>query len=207
MHKQFFLTGIGTGVGKTISSAFLLKLWDAAYWKPVQSGDLQSSDTQCVKDLLGNHLQVFPEQYRLQKAASPHESAAEDGIKIDLEAFKLPSYEGNLLVEGAGGLFVPLSEDLFILDLMKRLNLPIVLVCRDYLGCINHSLLSIKAIQHAGLELRFLVFNGPFNPASERIIRQQIPTSTKLIYLPELEQLTADELTKAMPFIRIEELD
>ncbi|MGV6943729.1 dethiobiotin synthase [Sphingobacterium kyonggiense] len=207
MHKQFFLTGIGTGVGKTISSAFLLKLWDAAYWKPVQSGDLQSSDTQCVKELLGDRLLVFPEQYRLHKAASPHESAAEEGIKIDLEAFKLPSYEGNLLVEGAGGLFVPLSEDLFILDLMKRLNLPIVLVCRDYLGCINHSLLSIKAIQNVGLELSFLVFNGPFNPASERIIRKQIPVSTKLIYLPELEQLTAEELTKAMPFIRIEELD
>ena len=207
MHKQFFLTGIDTGVGKTISSAFLLKLWNAAYWKPVQSGDLQSSDSHCVKELLGDRLLVFPEQYRLQKAASPHESAAEEGIEIDLGAIKLPNYEGNLLVEGAGGLFVPLSEDLFILDLMKRLNLPIVLVCRDYLGCINHSLLSIKAIQNAGLELSFLVFNGPFNPASERIIRKQVPMGTKLIYLPELEQLTAEELTKAMPFIRIEELD
>lgn len=207
MHKQFFLTGIGTGVGKTISSAFLLKLWDAAYWKPIQSGDLQNSDSHCVKELLGDHLQVFPERYSLQKAASPHESAAEEGIKIDLEAFKLPSYEGNLLVEGAGGLFVPLSEDLFILDLMISLKLPVVLVCRDYLGCINHSLLSIKAIQHAGLELKFFVFNGPFNPASERIIRKQVPIGTKLIYLPELEQLNAEELTKAMPFIRIEELD
>jgi dethiobiotin synthetase len=145
--KQLFVTGISTEVGKTVVSSILTEYLQADYWKPIQSGDLHLSDTMKVQSLVSNSKTVFhPERYRLQSPLSPHASAEIDGIQISLNDFELPQTENNLIVEGAGGLFVPLNEKDTVIDLIERLKLPVVLVSRNYLGSINHTMLSIEAL-------------------------------------------------------------
>jgi dethiobiotin synthetase len=196
--KHLFVTGIGTGVGKTIVSAVLTQYLQAAYWKPVQAGDLHQSDSMLVRNLTDPHLTIFPERYRLQLAASPHQAAAAEGISILLSDFALPECTGPLIVEGAGGLFVPLNNRQFMIDLIARFQLPAVLVARDYLGCINHTLLSLRALQQRGIPIRYLVLNGTFNPATKEILMLQVPTGTQVIGLPELKPADKDSINHAM---------
>lgn len=186
MMHQLFITGIGTGVGKTLVSAVFVKALDAAYWKPIQSGDLQDSDSKQVKELTGAAYSIFPERYRLALAASPHKAAAIEQIQIHTSDFELPITNKPLIVEGAGGLFVPISEQEYIIDLIQKLELPVLLVVKDYLGCINHSILSLQALKARNIPLAYVVFNGDFDPDAERIIRKEIPPTTVLINLPTL---------------------
>lgn len=193
-QKQLFITGIGTEIGKTVCSAVLTKYFSADYWKPVQSGDLDFSDSMKIKNWVGEKTVCHPETYRFQLAASPHQSAKEEGITIDLNEFKLPETGNNLIVEGAGGLMVPLNDNEFIIDLIERLNIPVALVVRNYLGCINHTLLSISALVQRKIKLEYLILNGDFPQDTERVICKNIPSETKIIRIPDLKNITKESI-------------
>ncbi len=187
-HKPIFVTGIGTGVGKTITSALIVEHLQADYWKPVQSGDLDNTDTDRVKELISNTRSIFhPEAYRLTQPFSPHKSAALDGISITLDAIELPLTDNWLIIEGAGGLMVPLNENDLILDLIEKFNAEVVLVSQNYLGSINHTLLSLELLKSRGIPLRALVICGEENTDSEGIIR--VKSGTDILHIPFFEPL------------------
>lgn len=168
--KQFIVAGIGTEIGKTVVSAVLVEAFKADYWKPVQSGALEDSDTETVRRLVSNPISRFhPETYRLTQPLSPHAAAEIDGIQLDLARFELPT-TNPLVVELAGGLMVPLTSHDLNIDLVQRLGLPVVLVSRNYLGSINHTLLTIEVCRSRAIPLLGLIFNGPTVPASENVI-------------------------------------
>ncbi|MEN4760391.1 dethiobiotin synthase [Chryseobacterium sp. C39-AII1] len=191
---KLFVTGIGTEVGKTVCSAVLTKYFNADYWKPVQSGDLDFSDSMKIKSWVGENTVCYPETYRFQLAASPHQSAKEQGITVNLNEFKLPQTQNNLIVEGAGGLMVPLNDTEFIIDLIEKLNIPVALVVRNYLGCINHTLLSILALNQRKIKLQYLILNGYFPFDTERIICENIQSETKIIRIPDIKNITKENI-------------
>lgn len=169
--KILFVTGIGTGIGKTAVSAILVEKLKADYWKPVQSGDLEDSDSIKVKSLISNTVSfIYPETYRLTQPFSPHKSADIDGIIIDQNKFILPETNNNLIVEGAGGLMVPLNSRFLMIDLIKQLNAEAILVSQNYLGSINHTLLSIQALKNYGIPIKGIIFNGAKDVYSEKFI-------------------------------------
>ena len=157
----FIVAGIDTDVGKTVASAVLAEGLKADYWKPVQAGDLHYTDTDKVRRWVSNRESVMhSEAYRLNSPVSPHAAAAIDGVRIELENQPIPSTSRPLLIELAGGLMVPLREDYLIIDWLKSLQLPVILVSKYYLGNINHTLLSIDALQRRGIPLAGVLFNG-----------------------------------------------
>lgn len=194
MYKKWFITGIGTGIGKTTVAAILTEALRADYWKPIQSGDLQNSDSKTIQVLTTNTTQIHQEQYRLELAASPHKSAALENTEIELSKFLLPKTKNHLLVEGAGGLFVPLNEKDFIIDLIQHLDLKVVLVANNYLGCINHTILSIEALRQREISIDLFVFNGNFDEDTHRIIYNYLPKELKKIYIPELTKLSKNTI-------------
>lgn len=165
---KIFVTGIDTDIGKTIISAILVKALDAEYFKPIQCGDLENSDSDKILKL--TETKVHPETYRFKAPVSPHLAASLENRSINLSEIKLPRTDSNLIVEGAGGLLVPLNDKDFIIDIPKVLNLPVVLVCKSYLGSLNHTLLSIEALKLRGIEILGLIFNGKENPDSEEFL-------------------------------------
>lgn len=194
---MFFVSGIGTEVGKTVTSAILMKALDAAYWKPVQSGDLHWTDTDKVKSWTGlPENRFFSERHRLNEPLSPHASAALDGVTIQLSDFGLPRTDRPLLIEGAGGLLVPLNKQNTILDLIQVLQVPVLLVSRHYLGSINHTLLSIEVLQRRGIPVAGLLFNGPENKYTESAI-QQLSGLTPLIRMDELSEINKQSIATA----------
>jgi len=158
--NPIFITGIGTDVGKTVVAAVVTEALGAAYWKPVQAGFDQGTDTEWVAARISGG-RVVPEVYKLRLPASPHIAAREEGVVISLEkiAAAMPS-ERPLVIEGAGGLMVPLNESEFIIDLVKKLNVSVLLVSRNYLGSINHSLLTAEVCRIQGLDVAGWIFNG-----------------------------------------------
>jgi dethiobiotin synthetase len=171
-EKPIFITGIGTGIGKTIVAAILTEALKADYWKPVQAGDLDNSDTMKVKSLVSGDTTIFhPEAYRLTQPFSPHKSAALDGVEINLNDFKLPETSNKLIIEGAGGLMVPLNSKDLMIDLIEKLNAEVVLVIQHYLGSINHSLLSLQALYCRNIPVRAIIFNGDSDTYSESVIK------------------------------------
>ena len=167
MNDTYFITGISTEVGKTISSAIVVESLQADYWKPIQSGDLDNSDTMKVKSLISNSISTFfPSSYEFDYPASPHLSAQMEGRHIELAHIKRPHSSNTLVIEGAGGLFVPLNERNTILDLMLPTD-KIVLISRHYLGSINHTMLSVEALQRRGLNIFGIIFSGEENTATE----------------------------------------
>ncbi|WP_159476698.1 dethiobiotin synthase [Chryseobacterium sp. 18068] len=196
LQKQLFITGIGTEIGKTVCSAILTKYFKADYWKPIQSGDLHFSDSMKIKEWVGENVIIYPERYRLQLAASPHQSALEEGILINSNDFKLPETQNNLIVEGAGGLMVPISDEEFIIDLIEKLNLPVALVVKNYLGCINHTLLSLMALEQKNIKLEYLILNGSFPEDTERVICKNIQQETKIIRIPDIEKITKENIER-----------
>jgi dethiobiotin synthetase len=170
-HKPLFVTGIGTDIGKTLISAILVEKLKCDYWKPIQSGDLDNSDTMKVQRLITNTTTVFhPESYKLTRPYSPHKSAALDGIKIDEKTIITPETDNLLLIEGAGGLMVPLNDRYLIIDLIKLLNAEVILVSQNYLGSINHTLLSIEALKQRDISIKGVLFNGEENASTEDYI-------------------------------------
>lgn len=169
--KNYFVTGIGTNIGKTIVSAILTEALEADYWKPIQAGDLEHTDSFKVKDLISNSTtKIHPEAYRLNKPMSPHAAAKFDNITIDLEKIELPKTTNNLIIEGAGGLMVPLNNKDLIIDLIKKLDVEVILVSQNYLGSINHTLLSLESLKVRKLKVKGVIFNGNPNLETEDYI-------------------------------------
>lgn len=170
MNKQYIITGIGTDVGKTVVSAIVAEALQATYWKPVQAGDLDNSDTIKIERLT-QHVSVLPEAFRLNEPMSPHAAAALDGVDILPENLPLPSVDGNLIVEGAGGLLVPINSDGFLYaDAFKQWDLPVIVVSRHYLGSINHTLMTIEVLKNRGIEIEGIIFVGNQHRTTEEVI-------------------------------------
>ena len=187
MNHQFFISGISTEIGKTMISAIFVKALEAFYWKPVQSGELHYSDSMKISELAeAPASKILPEKYRLNFPLSPHASAAIDGKMIQLTDFTLPSPDGHLIVEGAGGLMVTLNQEELLIDLIQDLQIPVVLVSQYYLGSINHTLLSIEALENRGIPIAGIVFNGEKNQASMDFILHRHP-------LPVLLEVNQEE--------------
>jgi dethiobiotin synthetase len=172
--RKVFVTGIGTDVGKTVVAAALVQLWGAAYWKPVQSGTEISFDSDTVRSLISYPVTIFPEIYALRAPLSPHVAAELDHTTIQISNIDLPLTEKDLVIEGAGGVLVPLNSTDLIIDLIKSLKVPVILVSRHYLGSINHTLLSIEALATRKIPLDGLVFIGDENVSTEKIIRDRV---------------------------------
>jgi dethiobiotin synthetase len=159
--RKIFVTGIGTDVGKTFFSAILVEALKADYWKPVQTGNFFSTDSADVKNWISNSKsKIHPESYSLKQPMSPHAAAELEGISITLNSILLPETTNTLIVEGAGGLLVPLNKKEFIVDFIKKFDLEVILVIQNYLGSINHSMLSIEALKNRGANILGVVFNG-----------------------------------------------
>jgi dethiobiotin synthetase len=167
---KLFVTGISTDVGKTIASSIVVEALEADYWKPIQAGDLDNSDTHKVKSRISNSKSQFhSNSYQLNTPASPHLAAEIDGITIDLKEIQEPETKNHLVIEGAGGIFVPLNEKDTIADLIQP-DYKIIVVSRHYLGSINHTLLTIEAIQNRGFQVHGIIFSGSENKSTESLI-------------------------------------
>ncbi|WP_373075429.1 dethiobiotin synthase [Zeaxanthinibacter enoshimensis] len=167
--KRIFVTGISTEVGKTVAAAIITEALQADYWKPIQAGDLDQSDSHRIRDLVSNQKTVIhPNAYALKTPMSPHAAAAIDGINISLSGIHEPETDNTLVIEGAGGILVPLNDEDTILDLIKP-HYNVVVVSRHYLGSINHSLLTLYQLQQRGLRPA-IMFSGAEHPSTEEII-------------------------------------
>lgn len=167
--QRIFVTGISTEVGKTIASAIITEALEADYWKPIQAGDLDNSDSHKVTRLISNaKTKIHKSSYELSTSMSPHAAAEIDGVHIDLQKIIEPKTENHLVIEGAGGLLVPLNEDDTVLDIIMP-NYKVIVMSRHYLGSINHSLLTINWLKQKGYDVSVL-FSGDASPHTENII-------------------------------------
>lgn len=183
---KLFITGISTDVGKTIASAIIVEALQADYWKPIQAGDLNHSDTHKVQSLVSNtQSQFHSNSYALQTPASPHLAAAIDGITITMNQIQEPKTTNHLVVEGAGGILVPLNETQSVVDLIQP-DYKVIVVSRHYLGSINHTLLTIEALQNRQIQVAGIIFSGDENKSSESIIlsRTAIPLIGRIAQEP-----------------------
>lgn len=191
---RYFITGIGTGVGKTFISAILTEALKADYWKPVQCGTEEGTDKERVKELVTNSATVFHnESYCFTQPVSPHYAAMQENSKIKMDGFMLPETTNHLIIEGAGGLMVPLNDDAFAIDLAKEFEAEVILVCRNYLGCINHSLLSIDYLVKNEFQLKGIILNGNFDKAVRTAIvnYSELPV---LAEIPEISEISKDTI-------------
>ena len=190
MNQQtFFVTGIGTDVGKTVVAAILTEALEADYWKPVQAGDLENSDTHMVQHLVSNEKSAFhPNSFALNTPMSPHGAAKIDGLEITLDQIKRPATENHLVIEGAGGLLVPLNNDNTILDIIQPKD-HIIVVSRHYLGSINHSLMTLKLLKEQDFKVS-LIFSGDEHESTESIIKTMtdIPVIGRIENEPYFDQ-------------------
>lgn len=169
--STYFITGISTDVGKTIASAIITEALQADYWKPVQAGELDNCDTKKVEKLISNSKSKFhPNSYALQTPMSPHAAAEIDNISIDIKKIKTPKINNHLVIEGAGGLLVPINNTHTILDLIKP-NYKVIVVSRHYLGSINHTLLTVNLLKEKGFNVS-IIFSGKEHKTTESIIKK-----------------------------------
>lgn len=181
---KLFITGISTDVGKTVASAIIVEALQADYWKPIQAGDLEHSDTHKVQSLITNtQSQFHPNSYALQTPASPHLSAAKDGITIDLNQIQEPETMNHLVIEGAGGILVPLNETQSVADIIQP-DYKVIVVSRHYLGSINHTLLTVEALQNRKIQVAGIIFSGDENTSTESIILSR----TGITYIGRIAQ-------------------
>ncbi len=196
---KLFITGISTDVGKTIASAIIVEALQADYWKPIQAGDLEHSDTHKVQSLVSNKQSQFhPNSYALQTPASPHLAAAKDGITIDLNQIQEPETTNHLVVEGAGGILVPLNDTQSVVDLIQS-DYKVIVVSRHYLGSINHTLLTIEALQNRGIQVAGIIFSGDENSSTESIIlsRTVVPCLGRIAQEPYFDSNVISEYADA----------
>lgn len=172
MKQTYFITGISTDVGKTIASAICVEALQADYWKPIQAGELEHSDTQKVQKLVSNKISKFHAgAYNLTASMSPHAAAKIDGVEISSKKIKRPTTKNNLVIEGAGGLLVPLNDKETILELIQPTD-KVIVVSRHYLGSINHTLLTLEILKQRNLKVHGIIFSGNKNEDTETIIEQ-----------------------------------
>jgi dethiobiotin synthetase len=194
---RIVVTGTDTGIGKTVFAAALAGALDGCYWKPIQSGLDEETDSEIVRRLSDLPTErILPERYRLKTPASPHLAARIDAVEIDVKQLDWPSTSRPLVIEGAGGLLVPLTRDVTYIDVFARWRMPLVLCARTTLGTINHTLLSIEAIRARGIPLLGVAFIGDENNESEDII-VAMGRTRRLGRLPHLASLTAGNLQAA----------
>jgi dethiobiotin synthetase len=198
MSQRIVVAGTDTEIGKTVFSAGLAALLGANYWKPIQAGLVGETDSQLVARLGGlSPDRILPERYSLKTPASPHQAAAIDGVHIAMDSLDVPDTGGRpLVIEGSGGLLVPLDDTTLYIDVFTRWRIPVVLCARTALGTINHSLLSIEALRHRNLDILGIAFIGDGNPESERVICE-IGRVRRLGRLPRLSPLTQSTLRTA----------
>ena len=196
--KGFFITGIGTDIGKTVVSAILVEALKADYWKPIQSGNLDFTDTDFIKDFTLHHGKLHTEEYGFSEPVSPHLAAKLESKVIDIEQIKLVNTNNHLIVETAGGLLSPLSEKYLCIDLIKELQLSVILVSMNYLGSINHTLLSIEALKQRNIPIEGIIFCGDPNFETERFILEysKIPLLGKIPFTDNLTQEFISEQAK-----------
>lgn len=198
MTKGIVITGTDTGIGKTVFSAGLAGLLDGFYWKPVQSGLDEETDSEAVARLSGLPAgRVLPEVYRLKTPLSPHRSAEIDGVAIEAAKLSLPDLPGPLIIEGAGGVMVPLNRQTRFIDIFREWQLPVILCARTGLGTINHTLLSIEALRARAIPLIGVAFIGEEMADSQRTIAE-FANVRQLGRLPYLDPLTSRTLREAM---------
>lgn len=197
MNRAIVVTGTDTDVGKTVFAAALAGALDGHYWKPVQAGLDDGSDSASVAALSGlTAAHILPEAHRLTTPCSPHRAAEIDGVTIDPDRLIPPQVEGPLVIEGAGGVLVPVTRELLYADLFARWRLPVVLVARTALGTINHSLLSIEALRSRGIAILGVAFVGDAVPDSEATI-VAMGGVKRLGRLPYLDPLDRETLADA----------
>jgi dethiobiotin synthetase len=189
----YFITGIGTNVGKTFVSAILAEALQADYWKPVQTGNTDDVDKNTIQQLISNTSSIcFKESYSFKEPVSPHLAAHLENSEINTDTIKLPPTKNkHLIIEGAGGLLVPLNDKRFVIDLAKQFDAEVILVCRNYLGCINHSLLSIDYLLKNNFRLKGLILNGTFN----ELVKSSIVNFAKVPVLGQFPE--TDNVNKA----------
>ena len=170
--KRIFITGISTGVGKTLVAAIAAEALEADYWKPVQAGELENSDSHKVADLISNgKTEIHKSSYELKAPMSPHAAALLEGVTIDRSEIQEPETSDHLIIEGSGGLLVPLNDEDTILDIIMP-NYKVIVVSRHYLGSINHTLLTVNWLTQKGYDV-VILFNGPEDSATENIIAKK----------------------------------
>ncbi|WP_420570794.1 dethiobiotin synthase [Kordia sp.] len=189
MQKKIFVTGISTEVGKTVASAILVEALQADYWKPVQAGDLDNSDSHKIERYISNtKTKIHPNSYALHTPMSPHASAEIDKLTINLEEIKEPITENHLVIEGAGGILVPLNNEQTILDVIQP-EYHVIVVSRHYLGSINHTLLTVNLLKEKGFKVSIL-FSGEKHPTTEAIIQKMtnVPVLGRIDEEPYFDQ-------------------
>lgn len=195
--SRFIVTGTDTGIGKTVVSAMLVAGLGAHYWKPIQSGTADGTDSQRVTQLSGaSDAQILPEAYCFSQPLSPHRAAELDGIKIDLDALEVPSVPGPLIIEGAGGLLVPVTRHTLQIELFAGWDLPVILCASTRLGTINHTLMSLAVLQDWELPIHGIIFVGEENADNQRTIVEMGGVDS-LGRLPHLDPLTPETLRTA----------
>ncbi len=193
-----FVTGTDTGIGKTVVSAMITLGLKGGYWKPVQSGNQSVTDTQWVKFITAfSDQHFFPETYLLSQPISPHAAAKIDQIKMQLKSIVVPDYHhlNHLIVEGAGGIMVPINEQQLMIDLMEQLGFPVLLVCRSTLGTINHTLLSLLALRQRNIPVLGIVMNGPRNESNRKAVEHygQIPVISEIEPIKTITRATLEQ--------------
>lgn len=203
MKEIYFITGIGTGIGKTIVSAILTEKLQADYWKPIQSGDLDISDSLLVEQLTSNTSTiVHPERYRLGQPLSPHLSAKIDGLTINIEEIQIPKTENRLIIEGAGGIMVPLNENELILDLIRKLRVKVIVVTQNYLGSINHTLMTLEILKLNNIPVEGIIFNGKSNVETEAYIANY--SGQRIIgRVPSLSVINKEKIQEAGKYLNL----
>ena len=201
--RRLFVTGIGTNVGKTVISAILTQKLKSDYWKPIQAGDLNNTDSMKVSQWVDNTIStIHPEAYRLTQPMSPHAAAERDGININLNDIISAETTRNLIIEGAGGLMVPLNKNDLVVDMISHLQAEAVLVSRHYLGSINHTILSIEALRSRNIPITGIIFNGDDNRGTESII-ESVCAVPILGRIPDIDNLNQHSIKNAIKYINI----
>lgn len=189
--KQYVISGIGTEVGKTVVSAIVSEALQATYWKPVQAGELNDTDSHKVERLTSN-VRVLPELFQLNEPLSPHAAAEIDGVELNISSFILPNVATNLVIEGAGGILVPINKNgLLYADVFQKWNLPVIIVSRHYLGSINHSLLTAEVLKNRGIKIAGWIFVGDENKTTESIILK-ITGIPMIARIPMVDKVTKE---------------
>lgn len=194
--QSYVITGTGTDVGKTVVSAVLCEALHADYWKPLQSGGADRLDADFVK-MHTSSTGIIPTGRLLSEPLSPHEAARIDGVELTMDDFQLPFMRRTTLIEGAGGLMVPINEDgLTYLDIFEHWKLPVYLVTRHYLGSINHTLLSLYTLKVRGIPVEGLIVSGDRNEASERVYKTHFP-EISVSNIPEMETFSPKAIAES----------
>ena len=200
-NLQFIICGTDTDIGKTLISSFFVRGLQSFYWKPIQSGIGTETDSQSILRLSGiKKEKILKEAYIFNKPVSPHWAAEIDGKKIDINLLKLPSIDGSLVIETAGGLMVPITRNILQIDQIKEWNLPVIIVCRSSLGTLNHTLLTIEALKNRNIKILGLIVNGEKHLDNPKTLREfsKLPIIAEFPKISNIDKNNLDKLWREL---------